>query len=84
MGRGEAFIGMLEQRAQRMVSATEIEGVSLRMGRAPLSRVAYLSGPADRFQREGLGSFPGIDRRITRVPGIARVVWTNPPPDERS
>jgi hypothetical protein len=46
------------------------------MQREPLARTAILSGPADQFQREGVGSLPGINRRVMLIPGMARFEWT--------
>lgn len=79
LGRGETFVAQLEAGARTVVREAEIPGVSVRMARAPLARRAILSGPADRFQREGQGSFPGLDDRVRAVPGMARIEWTNPP-----
>ena len=45
------------------------------MSRAPLARVALLSGPANDFQRQGMGSLPGLDGRVSLVPGISGVSW---------
>lgn len=80
LGRGEALVDLLDARAKAVVADAGIDGVTVRMKRDPLARTAILSGPADRFQREGLGSFPGLDERILAVEGISGLVWTNPPP----
>lgn len=74
-GGGERFITALEQRAQMRLRFAELPGVSVRMQREPLARIAILSGTADQFQREGMGSYPGIDDRIATIPGIARIRW---------
>lgn len=79
LGRGEAFVAQLEAGARAVVRDAEIPGVGVRMARAPLARRAILSGPADRFQREGQGSYPGLDERVLAVPGMGRIEWTNPP-----
>lgn len=79
-GRGEAFAARLEAQARTVVQAANVVGVTLQVPRAPIARTAILSGPADRFQREGMGSLPGLDEQLLAVPGIARVEWTNPPP----
>ena len=80
LGGGEAFIQTMESGVQAIVADAEIAGVTGRMQREPLARTAILSGPADRFQRDGQGSLPGLDKRILTVPGVARLEWTNPPP----
>jgi len=75
LGRGEAFIGQLEAHAERRLKAANVADVTVRMQRDPLSRTAILSGTADQFQREGLGSYPGINDRIRTIAGIARLRW---------
>lgn len=79
LGRGEAFIGALEAQAKAALREAEMPQVQARMKRDPLRRVAVLSGPANDFQREGQGLFPGINDRIEAIPGIAGIVWANPP-----
>ena len=74
-GGGARFIDALEQRAQMRLRFAEVSGVTVRMEREPLERVAVLSGEADEFQKEGMGSFPGINDRIRTVPGIADIRW---------
>lgn len=81
VGRGEAFIAVLDAHVQAVVSRAQVPGVTGEMARRPLSRRAILSGPADRFQREGQGSFPGLDDRVLAIPGIASIEWTNPLPE---
>ena len=81
LGRGEAFIGQLEAAAQRVVEREGVPGVSARMQREPLARTVIMSGPADEFQRNGMGSLPGFDRLMLAIPGVARVEWANPPPE---
>lgn len=81
LGRGEAFIGRLEAPLTPMMADLNIPGLSARMQREPLARTAILSGPADCFQRNGLGSFGGIDSRVRTIPGMGRVEWANPPPE---
>ena len=80
LGRGAAFIDRLDGAARAVVIDAEVPGVTVEMQRDPLARKAWLSGPADRFQREGQGSLPGLDRLILAIPGMSRVEWTNPPP----
>ncbi len=79
LGRGEAFIASLEAKAATALLEAEMPQVQARMKRAPLRRVAVLSGPANDFQREGQGLFPGINDRIKAIPGIAGIEWANPP-----
>jgi len=79
LGNGEALLGRLEAQAKTAVAATEVPGVEVRMVRDPLTRKAVLSGPADRFQREGRGSLKGIDDVVAEVEGISELEWTNPP-----
>ena len=55
-----------------MVRAAEVPGVEVRFARDPLSREAILSGPANEFQREGQGQFPGLNDRVGAVPGVVR------------
>ena len=75
LGGGERFVAALEARAQLRLRATEIRGVTVRMQRDPLARIAILSGHANDFQKEGLGSFPGINERINTIPGMAGIRW---------
>ena len=79
LGNGEALIGRLEAQARAAVAEGEVPGVEVRLARDPLSRVAILSGPANDFQREGMGQFPGLNDRIRSIEGISRFEWTNPP-----
>jgi hypothetical protein len=83
MGGGARFIDGLEAEAQRRVEAAAVPGVTVALARDPLARSALLAGPADRFQRDGIGSLPGLTERIESIEGIGRVEWVNPPPEER-
>ncbi len=78
-GRGEAFIARLEAQGRAALEAAEVPDVTVRMKRGPLERIAMLSGPANDFQREGQGLYPGINDRIRDIPGVAGIEWTNPP-----
>ena len=82
LGMGEAFVDRLDEGAHIMIARADVAGVTVRMQRAPLARKALLSGPANQFQREGMGSLPGINQRVLAVPGMSRVEWTNPPPSQ--
>jgi hypothetical protein len=75
LGRGEAFLTQLEQHAQRRLQVVNVAGVTVRMERDPLGRTAILSGRTDAFQREGMGSYPGINDRIRTIPGIRGLRW---------
>jgi hypothetical protein len=74
-GMGEAYVDRLEAQAQAVVREADIPGVAVHLGRAPLSRTAFLAGPANDFQREGMGLLPGLNDRVGGVPGIAGVDW---------
>ena len=80
LGNGEALIGRLEAQARAAVAESEVPGVEVRLARNPLARVATLSGPANDFQREGMGQFPGLNDRVREIEGIARIEWASPPP----
>ncbi len=79
LGNGEALIGRLEAQARAAVAEGEVPGVEVRLQRDPLARVATLSGPANDFQREGMGQFPGINDRVRAIEGISRMEWANQP-----
>lgn len=74
-GMGKAYVDRLDAQAQAVVQAAEVPGVAVHLGRAPLSRTAFLSGPANDFQREGMGLLPGLNDRVGGVPGVAGVEW---------
>lgn len=80
LGRGNAFVDELQAGAQAIVADAAIPGVTVQMQRRPLARKAVLSGPANRFQREGQGSLPGLNQRVLAVPGMSSLEWSNPPP----
>lgn len=76
LGQGEAYVAALEARAMAAVRESEVAGVSVRLQREPMMwRQAILSGPANDFQREGMGLLPGLNDRVLAVPGIASVRW---------
>jgi hypothetical protein len=77
MGRGEQFVAGMETAARRSVDEVGIPGIDVRFGRAPLTRTATMSGPADELQREGLGSEMGLSDYVRVVPGVAGVHWTD-------
>jgi hypothetical protein len=75
LGQGEAFIDSLESRAKAEIREADVPGVDVRFRRDPLERRAILTGPANDFQREGQGLFPGINDRILAIPGVSGVHW---------
>ncbi len=75
LGGGETFIASLEERAEARLRAVALPGVEVRMKRDPLSRVVILSGPANDFQKEGMGSYPGLNDRMRSIPGVSGVEW---------
>jgi hypothetical protein len=81
LGKGEALIAELENRARTAVAATELPGIEVRLARHPLSRAATLSGPANDFQREGMGNEKGLNGYVRDVGGISRVAWADRPGD---
>lgn len=74
-GRGGAYLDLVEARARAAIVAAELPAVRVHMVRSPLSRTAILSGPINDFQREGIGSLPGLDERVAAVRGVASVRW---------
>lgn len=79
LGRGAMFVDGLEAHAKAMVAYAELPGVSVSLGRDPLSRNAVLSGPADQFQRHGMNDEPGLVGRVETIPGIGAVRWSDEP-----
>jgi hypothetical protein len=77
LGHGEALVDNLEAQARQAVAQGGVPGVEVHLGHHPLSRVATLSGTADDFQREGMGSLPGLNDRVRAVEGISRVEWSD-------
>lgn len=80
LGNGEALINRLESEAQRAVAQAQVPGVTVTLGRDPLSRKATLAGPANDFQREGQGELPGLNDIVENIDGVSSVDWANPPP----
>jgi hypothetical protein len=77
LGQGAVFVDRMDGDLQAVVASVNLPGVTARMQRDPLARKAILSGPADQFQRDGMGSLPGIDERVLSIPGMGRIEWTN-------
>lgn len=79
LGNGERLVGPLEAEAKKVVGATQVPGVDVRLGRDPLTRLATFSGNADPFQREGQGELKGLNDRVRELPGISGVRWADEP-----
>lgn len=77
LGNGEALIGRLEAQARAAVAEGEVPGVQVRLSRDPLARIATLSGPANDFQREGMGQFPGLNDRVREIEGVSGLRWAD-------
>lgn len=84
LGRGEAYVNGLEQRAGAIIAIAELPGIQLKMHRAPLSRVAILCGPTNDLQRNGQRSLPGLTGRAYLADGVSDVRWQRPPPTPRA
>ena len=79
LGNGQRLVDGLEAQARQTVVDTEVPGIRVVLSRAPLARVALLSGPANDLQREGLGSQKGISDLVRDVDGLGSVRWTDEP-----
>lgn len=79
LGNGARMIDALEAQARAAVAEGELAGIEVRLGRDPLARSATLSGKADDFQREGMGSAKGLSDYVRDVEGISRVRWADEP-----
>lgn len=75
IGRGAAFVDRTEALARAKVVATGLPDIQVRLGRDPLSRTAYLFGPANDFQRAGNGWEIGLNGRVGGAPGVSAVSW---------
>ena len=75
LGQGNAFIDGVEARAKVVVRDAGVPGVSVQMARHPLRRQAILSGPANDYQREGQGEYPGLNDRVRAIPGVGSLRW---------
>jgi hypothetical protein len=79
LGTGETFIVSLEGQAREAVAGADVPGVAVNIERSPLRRTARMSGDADQFQREGMGSLKGLNDRVGEIEGITHVRWTDEP-----
>ena len=76
MGGGEGFLTQLEIPAKARVRFSQIPTVDVHMQREPFyARTAILTGQADKFQKEGLRDYPGLNRRMEMIPGVSGVRW---------
>ena len=89
-GQGEAYVTLLQQRADYVLRISGVPNIQARVSRAPLSRTVFLCGPTIEFQRNGTTTWqgsandlPGLDGRMLQVGGIGKVVWdpAAPSPD---
>jgi hypothetical protein len=79
LGNGSAYVDGVEAKAKAVVAAAEVPGTEVHLGRDPLSRLATLSGDADRFQREGQGELKGLNDLVGEVEGVSGVRWADEP-----
>jgi len=77
LGNGARLIDRIERQAQAAVAKEELPGIDVRLSRDPLSRRAILSGPANNFQREGMGSQPGLTDIVAGTRGVGSVAWAD-------
>ena len=77
LGRGGQFVDSLQAGAEAKLREAALPGVAVSFPRDPLARTAILSGPANDFQRNGMGGLPGLTQRVADVPGIAAVRWAD-------
>jgi hypothetical protein len=75
LGQGDAFMARLQEEAQAVLAEAGTPRVQVRFERSPLVREAVLSGQANDFQRNGMGSLPGINGRIDAIAGVGGVHW---------
>lgn len=87
LGRGAAYVDMLQQRADAQLRRLEIPNLQARMSRNPLSRTVFVCGPTNDFQRDGTQvwergprDLPGVNGSMILAGGIAAVVWDPPVP----
>ena len=78
-GRGQTFVEALEAQARAAIAPIGLPNIQVHMARAPLRRIAVMSGPADDIQREGMGSEMGLSDYVRAVPGVAGVHWADEP-----
>lgn len=77
LDRGNLFLDSLQAQTEAALREAAVPGVAVSFPRDPLSRAAWLSGPANDLQRNGLGGLQGINQRVAAIPGVAAVRWTD-------
>ncbi len=87
LGTGEAYVRVLQQRADYVLRISGVPNLQARISQAPLSRTVFMCGPTIEFQRNGTTTWqgsandlPGLDGRMLQVGGIGAVVWDPAPP----
>jgi len=71
-GGGERFAGRIERTMRATLDHYEMQQVTARLQRDPLTRRLLLDGPADSFQRAE------ISRIALEVPGLGSAHWSGP------
>ena len=79
LGNGAALADGLQRQAEASIGTAELPGIAVAVDRDPIARNVTLSGAADEFQREGMGSHPGLTDLAYRVEGIDTVRWADRP-----
>ena len=77
LDRGNAFLDSLQAQTEAVLRDAAVPGVTASFPRNPLSRTAWLSGPANDLQRNGQGGLQGLNQRVAAVPGVSEVRWTD-------
>jgi hypothetical protein len=77
LGRGALFLDSLQAQTDAVLRGAAVPGVTASFSRNPLSRTAWLSGPANDLQRDGQGGLQGINQRVAAVSGVSEVRWTD-------
>jgi hypothetical protein len=78
-GNGARIVDALQAQANAVVARADIPGVTVQVQRDPFARVATLSGPADEFQRNGMGGLKGLTQLVAEIQGIKTVRWADRP-----
>ena len=71
-GAGERFAGTIDRTMRATLDHYEMQPVTARLQRDPLTRRLLLDGPADAFQRTE------IARIALEVPGLGSAYWPGP------